>query len=199
MVDGNPWLTQAPAEAEQPEAVSRALKGPQGPVAPHDGVPAPDTADRLQRREVQWPASMWWLGAHGGAGETTLASLSPGTRAADHAWPIPVRGGLSRVMVVARSNYSGLLAAQRAAIEWASNTLSPDLQVMGLVLIPDAPGKRPKEIEQLERVVAGGFPRLFKMPWVEEWRFAAATSTKLPASYQILLSDLNLYTNNPRY
>jgi len=100
------------------------------------------------------------------------------------------------VMIVARSNYSGLLAAQRAAIEWASRSVHPDVHVMGLVLIPDAPGKRPKEIQQLELVVAGGFPRLWKMPWVEEWRFAPATSTKLHPSYQILLSSLALTTNN---
>lgn len=198
MSEGNQWLTRAPSVPAQPLAPAPAAASA-GPVAPHAGVPAPDTADRLQRREVQWPATLWWLGAHGGAGETTLASLSPGTRPADHAWPIPTKGGHSKVVVVARNNYNGLLAAQRAAIEWASGSLGADVQLMGLVLIPDAPGKRPKAIEQLERVISGGFPRVFNMPWMEEWRFAAATSTKLPPSYQILLSELNLYTNNPRY
>jgi hypothetical protein len=31
---------------------------------------------------------VWWLGVHGGAGESTLARLFKGTRAAEHRWPV---------------------------------------------------------------------------------------------------------------
>lgn len=197
MNDGsNRWVTHPPAApaVSGVQPVTEPTTPLAGPAAPQSGVPAPDTADRLPRRVQLGPATIWWLGAHGGAGETTLAGLAPRTRAAEHAWPMPAeRGTYNRVVVVARANYSGLMAAQRAAIEWASGTLGDGVQVVGLVLIPDAPGKRPKEIRQLELVVGGGFPRVWSLPWVEAWRTGPLTRVSLPLFHQ-LFADLSLST-----
>jgi hypothetical protein len=119
--------------------------------------------------------------------------LAQGTRAAEHAWPVPLsRGTYHRVTVVARANYSGLIAAQRAAIEWAARTLGPDVQLSGLVLVADAPGRRPKELARLEQLVAGGYPKVWRMPWVEEWRFAPANTLPMPPAYRALLASLRL-------
>lgn len=96
-----------------------------------------------------------------------LARLDKHTGAAGHHWPQTAAG--STVVLVARSNVHGLRAAQRAATEWASGSL-PGIRVAGLVVMADAPGRIPKEIREFARVVGGGVPHLWHVPWVEEWR-----------------------------
>ena len=88
-------------------------------------------------------AAVWWLGAHGGAGESTLEELFSGSRAADHSWPLTAaERPPARVVLVARTHARGLRAAQSAIREWAAG----DAQVLllGLVLIADAPGRLPR-------------------------------------------------------
>ncbi|WP_422758818.1 hypothetical protein [Paenarthrobacter sp. C1] len=115
---------------------------PTGATRPQLSVPEPDLADRLPRRSVSGAApDYWWLGVHGGAGETSLARLDRRTRAADHHWPMAGSG--STVVLVARSNVPGLRAAQRAATEWASGAV-PEVRVAGLVVMADAPGRLPR-------------------------------------------------------
>lgn len=164
----HPWLAGEPTaqHAPPPPALRRNLPRP---AAPQPGVPAPDSTDRLPRRDVNRPAPLWWLGVHGGAGETTLANLVPGSRTAGHAWPIGYDGAATNVVLVARSNASGLGAAQRAAIEWASGVL-PSVNLLGLVIVADAPGKLPKPLRELAHLVSGGVPDTWHVPWIEAWR-----------------------------
>lgn len=159
----------------------------------------PDQADRLPQRTTPWGASAWWVGPTGGAGESTLAAIARGTRAADHAWPIPEnRGSLSRVVLVARTNYAGLVAAQRAATEWASGVLGDAVRVDGLVLIPDMPGRLPKELRHFAQVVTGGVPHTWTLPWVDAWRFGPIDpAAELPKEFHALLADLHLNTTAP--
>lgn len=136
-----------------------------GPTAPQPLVPAPDGGLRLFH-PVR-PAWVWFIGAHGGAGETTLANLLPNSAAADHRWPACETP--AAVVLVARTSASGLLAARTAAQQWASKT-SPRVHLLGLVLSPDAPGRLPKPLRELAEHVAGGVPRVWHLPWVEAWR-----------------------------
>lgn len=196
MTNANPWLTgpDRPAEPQTSAAPSTHRHIRHGAAAPQPGVPVPDTADRLPWREAVWQATVWWLGVHGGAGESTLAALAASTRTAEHAWPIPRTSGMThRVVLVARTNYVGLIAAQRAATEWASNVLGDAVQLAGLVLIADAPGRRPKALRDLEQVIAGGVPHVWTLPWIEAWRIGPATSANsLPREFRELLADLSL-------
>lgn len=196
MTNANPWLTgpEQPAEPETLAAPQTRREVRHGATAPQPGVPTPDTADRLPRREAAWPATVWWLGVHGGAGESTLAALASGTRPAEHAWPIPVTAGTThRVVLVARSNYAGLTAAQRAATEWASNSLGDGVQLAGLVVIADAPGRRPKALRDLEQVIAGGVPRVWTLPWIDAWRIGPAVpGNALPKVFRELFTELSL-------
>jgi hypothetical protein len=196
MSNANPWLIGAeqPAEPTTIPAPSTRGEARLGATAPQPGVPIPDTADRLPRRDAVWPATVWWLGVHGGAGESTLAALATGSRPAGHAWPLPSTAGTThRVALVARTNYSGLTAAQRAATEWASNSLGDGVQLAGLVLIPDVPGRRPKPLRELEEVIAGGVPRVWSLPWMDAWRLGTARpSEALPKEFRRLFADLSL-------
>lgn len=201
MVD-NPWVRKPPGEEPAPVIVEP--PGTTGPkpasvTAPQDGVPVPDQADRLPQRKTPHGATVWWLGVTGGAGESTLASLARGSRSADHAWPIPEnRGSLCRVALVARTNYAGLAAAQRAAIEWASGVLGDAVRVDGLVLIPDMPGRMPKELRHLAQVVSGGLPHTWSLPWVDAWRFGPLDpAADLPKEFHALLADLHLNSTAP--
>ena len=165
-----------------------------GATAPQTGIPVPDTIDRLPRRDAAWPATIWWLGVHGGAGESTLAALTAGTRPCEHAWPIPTTAGTThRVVLVARTNYAGLLTAQHAATEWAANTLGDAIQLAGLALVADAPGRRPKELRHLEHIIAGGVPHVWNLPWVNAWRLGPPDATAaLPKEFRALFTDLTL-------
>lgn len=196
MTNANPWLA-APGHPTGPPttALSQTRRMSHvGATAPQRGVPAPNTADRLPQLETILPAAVWWLGVHGGAGESTLANLTEGTRAAGHAWPVPVTPGVSsRVVLVARTNFGGLMAVQRAATEWASGTLGNSVQLAGLVLIADAPGRRPKPLRDLEHVIAGGVPRLWSLPFVDAWRLGPATAgTPVAKEFHELFADLSL-------
>lgn len=199
----NPWVRPAPSSEPAPELVEAPIDSSAQLVrvtAPQYGVPVPDRADRLPQHTTPHGATVWWLGVHGGSGESTLTALARGSRAADHAWPIPEnRGSLSRVVLLARTNYSGLTAAQRAATEWASGALGDAIRVDGLVLIPDMPGRMPKELRHLAQVVSGGVPHTWTLPWVDAWRFGPLDpAAPLSKDFTTLLTDLHLNTTAPQ-
>ncbi|WP_228379676.1 DUF6668 family protein [Pseudarthrobacter enclensis] len=164
---------------------------PTGATRPQLSVPQPDHADRLPRRNVagKEPA-FWWLGVHGGAGETSLARLNKNTKPAGHHWPVTAAGSV--VVLVARSNIPGLRAARLAATEWASRSL-PRIQVAGLVVMADAPGRLPKDIRDFSRLVGGGVPHMWHFPWVDAWRYGHDIAAKdLPKEASTTLEQVHL-------
>ncbi|MGW5880209.1 DUF6668 family protein [Nocardiopsis terrae] len=123
---------------------------------------------------------MWWYGVHGGAGESTLAEIGHG-RAAEHRWPQTApQEPEPHVVLVARTHHAGLMRAQQAAIEWASGQVRA--QVIGLVLVPDAPGRCPRPLQELVTMIAGGLPRTWHLPWVRAWRSAPASTQTTPGA-----------------
>lgn len=184
----NPWLAatqEASAEAVTsftPQSVLSVDDAPPvtGPARPQQGVDELDAVDRLPRRTPAVPALAWWLGAHGGAGESTLAEYLPGSRAADHAWPTSADpSSPAPVVLVCRSHARGLRAAQRALTDWASGAV-PGVELLGLVVVADAPQRLPKPLRDLSRLVAGGAPRVWHLPWIEAARYAPAEATTSP-------------------
>ncbi|PPF83295.1 hypothetical protein C5E07_11415 [Pseudoclavibacter sp. RFBJ3] len=182
-VGNNPWVSQpvTPVVKVQPPPISN-WAGLQGPSVPQLGVPAPDRADQLEVRDHARAAELYFVGAHGGAGESSLATLSQSWSAAEHAWPRIANGSVrARVVIVARSNMQGLLAAQRAATQWGAG-LVPFVDVVGLAIVADAPGKLPKPLRDFAAVVRGGVPRMWHLPWSDALRFGdtldAATAHK---------------------
>ncbi len=134
---------------------------------------------------------MWWVGAHGGAGESTLERLLPGSRAADHAWPIsadPARP--ASALLVARTSYAGLTAAQRGLRDWASGAVPATL--IGLVLLADAPGRLPRELRGLVDLVDGAAPGKTRLlPWQADWRFGEPSLERASRPLRELLHLLN--------
>jgi hypothetical protein len=140
------------------------------------------------------------MGAHGGAGESTLSALLEGAVGTDHAWPVrqdddgQERGGQEDVvLLVCRSNAAGLRAAQLAAIEYGSGALPGALA--GLVVMADAPGRLPKALTDQLRLVAGAVPHLWQMPWVEGWRLTETPDpASLPPAARSVLEKIRLHT-----
>ena len=173
----NPWLPQEPEPAVA-EAPAEATVAATGPVRPQKGVPAPDLVDQLPVRRVDRLAALWVVGAHGGAGESTISDLDDSWAAARHVWPVAPAGEPARVVVVARTSARGLRAAQSAAKQWAAGLVG-GVELLGLVLVADAPGRLPRPLRDLAKVVGGGYPRTWNIPWIESWRLGEQVSTDI--------------------
>lgn len=198
----NPWARQQPPAPDAPQQAapppSPVMPGQTGPQTPQIGVPPPAESERLPRFAIPVADTLWWLGVHGGSGESTMARLLPGTRAAGHRWPIPPPPVPTPVVLVARTHAYGLRSAQRAAIEWASAVVQ-GVSVLGLVLIADAPGRLPRVLDDFADIVGGGVPRVWEVPWIEEWRRGEEpTPDNTPDEvFEVLESIYALRASNP--
>ena len=161
-----------------PPGVSLGLAHAAGPAAPQPGI-APPTHG-LGVLDVPVDDRVWVIGVHGGAGETTVAVALSGS-GTDRRWP-RAEGAPARVLLVARTHLSGLRAAQRTGQQWAAGA-TPEVDLLGLVLVPDAPGRLPKQLRDFALVVAGGFPRSWPLRWEEGLRMA---EPKLPGSLPVV-------------
>ncbi|MCK6211939.1 hypothetical protein KZX45_15445 [Georgenia sp. EYE_87] len=158
---------------------------PTGPAMPQRGVPSP--ANGLPARVRTERPAPWWLGTHGGAGESTLAGLVPSSGAAGHAWPLPRDvDDVQPVVLVARTSLRGLESARVAATQWAAGDVL-GVELLGLVLMADAPGRLPRPLRDLAHHVAGGVPRVWSVPWVEAWRSGGDAA---PHALTVLRRDL---------
>lgn len=173
----NPWLEEPDADEgghdEEPLAVLRAT----GPTEPQPGqVPAPPTnlADLELGSFVPATEDLWVLGVHGGAGETTVSELVGGTPTGRR-WP---EGSPSaQLLLAARTHATGLLRLQAVATAWAAGALPP-ASLLGVVLVPDAPGRLPAPLAQLARLTVGGLPHHWYLDWHDELRFGPASTTR---------------------
>lgn len=175
MTHSNPWLrgtetaTAEPQElVGEPTVRTVPTTGPTQPQA-QSSVPAPDQVDQLPLLVPVKPAVLWVVGAHGGAGESTIAGLDDLWDEGRHAWPGGPAHEQRAVVIAARSNAHGLVKAQAAARQWAAGMV-PGVTLLGLVVVADAPGKLPKPLRELRQLVAGAYPRVWDLPWIETWR-----------------------------
>jgi uncharacterized protein DUF6668 len=191
----NPWLGTV-TRVTPPELADEPPASPLVELAPQPGIKPPHESDRIPRHPVgagAGAAGVWWVGVHGGAGESTLEQLVEGSRAAGHAWPLAPSTHRCRVVLVARTHAHGLRAAQLAATEWASGSVA--VHVAGLVLIADAPGRLPRVLKDFSDLVAGGVPRVWRLPWVEAWRQGEPVSANTaPKAIHHFLDDVRAST-----
>lgn len=180
----NPWISKrATAIITAPPVAVRARRE----VSLQAGVVLPEAIDRLEVRDVAPGRSVWWVGAHGGAGESTLAAL--GGQDAHHCWPRPTDGSIARVALVARTNYQGLTRLMAALRQYAAGEL-PFVHLEAAVLNADQPGRLPKELRDLRRHATGAAPDVWPIPYVPEWRLGAVTGRNQPRELRLLLEHL---------
>ena len=188
----NAWIT---ATKPEPAQTQREPAGPSlppltGAARPQKGIPEPDAADRLPRRHVSGSAVLWVIGTHGGAGESVISRLINSSRPTQHTWPVTEDAGKpARVLLVCRSNTNGLESARRALIEWTSPQ-PPQVELLGLAVAADAPGKLPKPLRDFAAIVGGGAPRLWHLPWVDAWRTGDVEADHLPRETRKFITDI---------
>jgi hypothetical protein len=183
----NPWITSPTADPAERETPDTYLPPTAVINAPLKGMVEPDAADRLASRTMTGSAALWIIGAHGGAGESRIADLL-NARATGHCWPVLQDGSKPRVLLVCRADTRGLTAARSALTQWVSGA-TPKVDLLGLAILADAPGKTPKALRDFAAIVGGGAPRLWTLPWVEAWRTGDHTA---PTSreYQRFITDV---------
>lgn len=190
----NPWLSHPVAVEAPPPAAAPEPPAPTGPTQPQHGIPAPAPELCLPVMPRSQQPHLWWLGAHGGAGESSLAHLLPGSAAADHRWPQAPGVQPARVVLVARSSMRGLQAAQATATQWAAG-LVPGVDLIGLVVIADAPGRLPRPLREALHLVKGGVPRAWTIPWIESVRLGQPlTASGAPREVRQLVDELHALT-----
>jgi hypothetical protein len=132
------------------------------------------------------------LAVHGGAGVSSLlrAGLAEaGAVDAYRRWPLA-----GPVLLVARTSVGALELVQDAARQHAIGAW-PDVELVGLALLADAPGRLPGRVAALADLVCGAFPRVWLVPWLEEWR-VAARNEPLPVHPEVarLCTDVRALT-----
>jgi hypothetical protein len=186
----NPWITR-PAAAKDADATASAGHVPPAAVisSPLRGMVEPDAADRLARRTMTGSAALWITGTHGGAGESRIAVLLPGARVTDLCWPVLQDRSEPRVLLVCRADIRGLTTARSALTQWAAGA-TPEIDLLGLAILADAPGKTPKALRDFAAIVGGGAPRFWTLPWVEAWRHGESTTAPPAREYQRFITDI---------
>lgn len=168
------FITKEPEESPliTETEVRHAVEILRGVTGPQQGLLGMAAGEGMARF-ITDSAENFWLGVHGGAGENTLADLLGGIPC-HHRWPSRSGTGPHRpvdVFLVARQSHRGLKAAQLAARDWAAGS-HPTITLHGLVVIADAPGKTPRALHNQTRITAGGVPRTWILPWIEDLRIS---------------------------
>lgn len=174
----NPWLVGT-VEDTSPDTGEQVVRRPPRFGRVNPGTVAPPERDELPLRTLDADSPIpawWWIGCHGGAGVSTLASAFPQGADAGRSWPIPAPGAWGRAVLVTRSHASGLRRAQAAARQWASGAV-PRTALLGLVVVADAPGKLPPLLRDLVTLVSGAVPRVWPVAWMDELRVNPHVST----------------------
>nr|WP_157527636.1 DUF6668 family protein [Kibdelosporangium sp. MJ126-NF4]CEL15623.1 hypothetical protein [Kibdelosporangium sp. MJ126-NF4]CTQ90338.1 hypothetical protein [Kibdelosporangium sp. MJ126-NF4] len=155
------------------------------PVRPQQPVPSqPPIAPRLSSAGPQPGIS--WLGAHGGAGTTTLAEALSG-RDVGTRWPDLAAGEPGQVIVVARTNAAGLRAASQVLDALRTGRHPDGVVLVALVLVADAPGRLPHSLARRVRVLRSVADTI-RVPWVPAWR--AGEAAPKPPKEMAKLADL---------
>jgi hypothetical protein len=182
-----------------PHGVQGMASAPAGMV-----TPPPEEAMLGWRKEplACRPADqLWLLGVHGGAGVSTLQRcLDPvGVLTADarRAWPVPDG---RPVLVVARTHGRGLACAHMAARQYLAGYAPPDTALLGCVLVPDGPGRLPRQITTAAKSqVSSVYPVTLAEPWVEQYRFTDPHGDSdwppLPAEFSELANRISSLLN----
>ncbi|MEO9239492.1 MAG: DUF6668 family protein, partial [Jatrophihabitantaceae bacterium] len=154
--------------------------------APAGIVSRPAERDMLGWRQDPLPVteqhSCWLLGAHGGAGVSatirTLADTGLIAGDAQRAWPVP---DSRAVIVVARTHAAGIGAALIAAQQHLSGYSPPGTVLAGALLVPDGPGRLPKQLlSEITRQIAGVYPETWVLPWSEPLRLCHPDPRRSP-------------------
>lgn len=187
----NPFFAVPPAPPtdetfEPDELLGRRLVVLGPPVPP--GTASTPEQPVLRRQPVERDALLWVVGLHGGSGATSVATaLGADVYESPGAWPVS-RPLEPQVLLVSRTHVVGLAAAETAIQEWASADL-PNLRLLGIVLVDDAPRIARPLLPVINRVLHSS-PRGWHLQWQESWRFRLPDDRPLTFGARRTLADI---------
>ena len=112
---------------------------------------------------------VWLVGAHGGAGVTSLAAALAPMGDAGRVWP--AKDTYRLCVLVGRTTREGLERLHDAALQ-ARAGLAGDVEVLGAILVADTPGGMPKSLQKKLYALESVVPRLWRIDYVPAWREA---------------------------
>jgi len=133
--------------------------------APTEAERAPVWEDRIPRRAGEPVPAMWLLGAHGGAGVSTLEAVWAPAGDSRRGWPAAERAPF--VVIVARMHQTGLDAAHRLVMQHKAGAAG-DCSLLGLVTVAAAPGKPDVSLTRRRELVASAAGADWHIGWVSE-------------------------------
>lgn len=140
------------------------------PRGPRRGV-HPPRADEMaavwdQPIPSDRPAAVWLLGAHGGAGVSTLCQWVSRAGDALGQWPAGHGRQSPFVVIVAEESVRGLARAHALARQYAANAAGPSAHLLGVVTVARVPGKRPQAVRHQRELLTGLVDELWAIPFV---------------------------------
>ncbi|MFI6244390.1 hypothetical protein ACIBEF_31535 [Micromonospora sp. NPDC050795] len=138
-------------------------------------MPGPRTPGRegvAGRDDALSEEGIGWIGAHGGAGGTTLTRLLGGTDIGCR-WPDARIGEPAQVMLTGRTNLDGLRAVSRALRALQEGRHPAGMRLLGVVLVADAPGRLPAALTGRIRMMRSVAP-VHRVPWIPSLRLGEA-------------------------
>ncbi|WP_327324117.1 hypothetical protein OG735_17545 [Streptomyces sp. NBC_01210] len=162
-----PTVMMRPVSTEEPGDADRG-----GHPDPQQQPRQPQRPGRTRQRALSGEG-VGWVGAHGGAGASTLAKVLGGTDIGCR-WPDASRGEPARVMLVARTHADGMRAASRALDALREGRHPKGMELVALVLVADAPGRLPFPLARRVRVLRSVAP-VRRVSWIPAWRMGKQT------------------------
>lgn len=134
-----------------------------------------------------------WVGAHGGAGASTLARALGGVDLGRR-WPDVHKGDPGRMLLVARTHASGIQAASEVLDRLRRQEHPAGTELLAVVLVADAPGNLPAALSRRIRVLRSAV-RTHRIPWIPAWR----TGQQTPKPPKAVLELAELAGVQPSY
>ncbi|MFD9326774.1 hypothetical protein [Streptomyces sp. NPDC060065] len=116
-----------------------------------------------------------WVKVHGGSGATSLAEALGGVDVGAR-WPEPARGEPRRIVLVGRTSAGGLRSVSQALGALKEGNAPQGLDLLGVVLVADAPGRLPLSLLRRIRVLRS-VARVHRVPWIPAWRTGGRPKT----------------------
>lgn len=111
------------------------------------------------------PPAIWLLGAHGGAGVSTLEAIWAPAADSRRGWP--AAEATPFVVVVARMHAAGLDAAQRLCLQHQGGGAG-GCELLGLVTVAAAPSRPAVSLSRRREIVAASAGASWHIDWVPE-------------------------------
>ena len=150
----------------------------ESPVPGWLAVPSKDRSAPIWDAPVPRPSGpdpvIWLLGAHGGAGVSTLESVWAPAADSRRGWP--AADAAPFVVVVARMHAAGLDAAHQLCLQHQGGEVG-GCELLGLVTVAATPGKPAVSLSRRREIVAAAAGASWHIDWMPE--LLTATTSEL--------------------